>query len=138
MKEGFDKAEGQGLRFFGKISASISHELKNVLAIINENAGLLQDYALKADKGVPLETERIKTLAEMMRGQIRRGDKIITNMNRFAHSVDETVKAVDLRDILEHVIAYKKRIDHFDPLSRKNSCGFIKGQKRRFAVPAHI
>jgi hypothetical protein len=28
----------EGLKFFGRISTSISHELKNALAIINENA----------------------------------------------------------------------------------------------------
>jgi len=110
MKKGFDMAEGQGLRFFGKISASISHELKNVLAIINENAGLLQDYAFKADQGVPFETERIKVLAERMKAQIRRGDKIIKNMNWLAHSVDEPVKTVDLRDILENMITLSERL----------------------------
>lgn len=110
MREGFDIAEGQGLQFFGKVSASISHELKNVLAIINENAGLLQDYTLRAEKGIPLETERIKILAERMKGQVRRGDQIIKNMNWFAHSVDEIVKAVDLCDVLEHVIALAERL----------------------------
>ena len=33
----------EGFQFFGKMSASISHEIKNALAIINENAGLLED-----------------------------------------------------------------------------------------------
>ena len=40
-----------GLQFFGRMSASISHEIKNVLAIINENAGLLEDFSLMADRG---------------------------------------------------------------------------------------
>ena len=35
-----------GIQFFGKMAASISHEIKNVLAIINENAGLLEDICL--------------------------------------------------------------------------------------------
>ena len=36
-----------GLRFFGKINSSISHEMRNVLAIINENAGLMKDLMMK-------------------------------------------------------------------------------------------
>ncbi len=44
-----------GLQCFGSISASISHELKNALAIINENAGLLEDLSFMAEKGLPLD-----------------------------------------------------------------------------------
>jgi hypothetical protein len=39
-----------GLQFFGKMSASISHEIKNVMAIINENAGLLEDLTVDERK----------------------------------------------------------------------------------------
>jgi len=49
-----------GLQFFGKMTASISHEIKNVLAIINENAGLLEDLALMADGGAEIEPQRLK------------------------------------------------------------------------------
>ena len=33
------------LVFFGKVNASISHELKNILAIISETTGFLKDLA---------------------------------------------------------------------------------------------
>ena len=78
-----------GLQFFGKMSASISHEMKNVMAIINENAGLLEDLTVMAEKGMPIDPERLKTQASRIMKQIRRGDDIIKGMNRFAHSVDE-------------------------------------------------
>ena len=51
-----------GLQFFGRISASISHELKNVLAIINENAGLLEDLTSMADRGKPIDSARLKAI----------------------------------------------------------------------------
>ncbi len=50
-----------GLQFFGEMSASISHEIKNVLAIVNENAGLLEDLTLMADRGKPIDPARLKT-----------------------------------------------------------------------------
>ncbi len=81
-----------GLQFFGRMSASISHEIKNVLAIINENAGLLEDFSLMADRGVPIDPGRLKTMAEKVKRQISRADGIIKNMNRLAHSIDETIK----------------------------------------------
>ncbi|UCF83163.1 MAG: hypothetical protein JSV50_18595 [Desulfobacteraceae bacterium] len=98
-----------GLKFFGMMSASISHELKNALAIINENAGLLQDFTLMADKGVPMDPQRLKTLAEKVMNQIRRADRIVKNMNRFSHSVDDSVKSIDLHSIIELVATLSGR-----------------------------
>ena len=49
-----------GLQFFGEITASNSHEIKNILAIINENAGLLEDLALMYDRGAQIEPQRLK------------------------------------------------------------------------------
>ena len=98
-----------GLKFFGMMSASISHELKNALAIINENAGLLQDFTLMADKGVPMDPQRLKTLAEKVMNQIRRADRIVKNMNQFSHSVDDSVKSIDLHSIVELVATLSGR-----------------------------
>ena len=89
-----------GLKFFGKMSASISHEIKNVMAIINENAGLLEDLTVMAEKGMPIDPERLKTQASRIMKQIRRGDDILKGMNRFAHSVDEPLRQADLNDTL--------------------------------------
>jgi light-regulated signal transduction histidine kinase (bacteriophytochrome) len=100
----------QGLKFFGKINASISHEIKNVLSIINENAGLLEDFTRMADKGLPIDPERLKTLAGMIQKQVKRADGIVKNMNTFAHSVDETVKTVDLGETLVFVSTLTARL----------------------------
>lgn len=92
-----------GLRFFGKMTASISHEINNVLAIINENAGILEDFTLMAKKGMPLDPEKISNVSKRMLKQIRRADGIIKRMNGFSHSTDESVKRIDLGKILELV-----------------------------------
>jgi len=97
------------LQFFGKISASISHELKNVLAIINENAGLLEDFTLMTDRGIPLDPARLKTMAATVKKQIGRGDAIIGNMNRFAHSADQPFTTVDLAQTIELFLAVTAR-----------------------------
>lgn len=88
--------ESMGLEFFGRVSASVSHEIKNVLAIINENAGLLEDFVLMIEKGVPLSPERLDRLAGTVRKQIQRADGIVKKMNRFAHSADRPKETVDL------------------------------------------
>jgi C4-dicarboxylate-specific signal transduction histidine kinase len=98
-----------GLQFFGKVSASISHEIKNVLAIINENAGLLEDFTFMADRGKPIDPERLKAMAETVKRQIRRADEIVKNMNRFAHSTDDTVATVDLNETIKLFMALTAR-----------------------------
>ena len=110
MNSNWDIIGEQGLQFFGKMSATISHEINNVLAIINENAGLLQDFTLMADKGIPLDPKRLNSLAGKVIQQIRRAEGIVKNLNRFAHSVDESVKSINLSDIVEFVAVLSGRL----------------------------
>jgi C4-dicarboxylate-specific signal transduction histidine kinase len=100
----------EGFRFFGKMSASISHEIKNALAIINENAGLLEDLTLLAEQGRPTDPERLKKLALSIMKQIQRADGLVKRMNRFAHSADEAEKTVDLGELLELITAIAQRL----------------------------
>jgi C4-dicarboxylate-specific signal transduction histidine kinase len=92
-----------GLQFFGKMSASISHEIKNTLAIINESAGLLEDLTVMAEKGMPMDPARFKNESEKIMRQVQRADVIVKRLNRFAHSVDMTAKGIDLHEIAEFV-----------------------------------
>lgn len=108
-----------GLHCFGAISASISHELKNALAVINENAGLLEDLSFMAAKGQPLDPARLKSLAAGIGKQIQRADGILRNMNRFAHSVDETVACIDPADALALIIALSSRMAAMKGVSLK-------------------
>ncbi|WP_051185002.1 histidine kinase dimerization/phospho-acceptor domain-containing protein [Desulfatiglans anilini] len=105
-----DTGARTGLVFFGTISASISHELKNALAIINESAGLIEDFTLMAQKGLPLDPERLKTVAGRIQKQIQRADGIVKNMNRFAHSVDDPLKEIDLQDTLYFMSSLAHRL----------------------------
>lgn len=101
----------EGIRFFGKISAVISHEVKNVLAIINENNGLLEDFLLMArETGKELEPNRLSESASAIGKQVKRADIIIKKMNRFAHSTDEKVMQVDLREELDLFTALTERV----------------------------
>lgn len=98
-----DPVGEEGLQFFGTISASISHEIRNALAVINENAGLVSDFCALAEKGKTVDQERIKTLVSKVLDQVRRADDIVRTMNRFAHSVDDPLKSLDLPDVVGFV-----------------------------------
>jgi signal transduction histidine kinase len=105
-----EKNQVDGLKFFGMISASISHELKNVLAIISESAGLMEDLLLLAQKGGRLDVERFQAVCQKVRKQTQRADGIIKNMNRFSHSVDQDVQRIDLNDVVFLVKALSERL----------------------------
>ena len=78
-----DAVGEQGLRFFGSTTASVSHELKNALAIIKESAGLLNDYMTMIDKGRPITPDRLRTVTARIEGQVQRSDQLIRSLNRF-------------------------------------------------------
>ena len=109
MNSNWDIVGKEGLQFFGKMSASISHEIKNVLAIINENAGLLEDFTLMAEKGKPIEMERFKTVASKIQAQVERADGIVKNLNRFAHCADYFSGEIDLNEMLGFVVILSER-----------------------------
>ncbi len=91
------------LAFFGKVNASISHELKNVMAIISETAGLLGDLSEMARGGTSVDPDMLTSSTDSIVEEIQRGFTTIRQMNRFAHSVDTPVLSVDLMDILDLV-----------------------------------
>ena len=100
----------EGVRFFGEMSASVSHEIKNVLAIIKENAGLLQDMLGMNAKGIPLDPERLARMAQSIDRQVARGDGIVRNLNRFAHSADHPSETVDVHETIRFVLDLAARL----------------------------
>ena len=110
MTDQWETIAREGFQFFGKMSASISHEIKNALAIINESAGLLEDFSLLADKGRPIDPERLKGLAQSVLKQVQRADGLVKKMNRFAHSADDAIRIFDVGEALDLVISLVQRL----------------------------
>ena len=121
MNNTIDFGNSDDLVFFGKVNASISHELKNNMAIISEAAGLLQDLTEMAVKGQMIELEMLKTCSQDIIEEIQRGFAIIKRMNAFSHSVDDPVKKVNLLDVIDLMVALSKFLSfaskiRFDPI----------------------
>jgi C4-dicarboxylate-specific signal transduction histidine kinase len=100
----------EAVRFFGEISASVSHDIKNVLAIINENAGLLRDMLAMNATGMPLSSERLTRLAASIDRQVARGDGLVKKLNRLAHSADHPEEQVDVIEALELMVHLAGRL----------------------------
>lgn len=104
-----ERLTGTCLIYFGKMMAAISHEIKNSLAIINENAGLMEDLSLMAKGGNLLDPERIGAISGRVIKQIERADTIVKKMNRLSHSVDDPVKELNISEILEFTVELGKK-----------------------------
>ncbi|MEN6439613.1 MAG: hypothetical protein ABFD97_13645 [Syntrophobacter sp.] len=93
------------LAFFGKIAAGVTHELKNVLAIIRESNGLMADLiALAKDSPFP-QRERFLRSVDRIEDQVRRGVDITSRFNRFSHSMDHASANIDLNEIVAQTVA---------------------------------
>jgi phosphoglycerate-specific signal transduction histidine kinase len=99
----------KGLAFFGAVMASISHELNNVVGIVDQSAGLLEDLLYVAKSGKPLPEEKLQTIAERVTAQTQRGIGLIKRMNKFAHSADEPVLEYDLNEYIENLVELTRR-----------------------------
>lgn len=84
------------LRFFSRMNAHISHDLKNALATATETAGLLEDMMdlyREADKP---DWDRLVKLCRRISDQSRRAGELCNRFNTFSHCGDELVGDVDL------------------------------------------
>lgn len=93
------------LAFFGKIAAGVTHELKNVLAIIRESNGLMADLiAFSKDSPFP-QRERFLRSVDRIEEQVRRGVEITSRFNRFSHSMDHAFARIDLNELVVQTVA---------------------------------
>jgi len=84
------------LRYFGSMLPAFAHEAKNGLAVINENAGLLGDYILLAQRGKDLNLEKLGQMSAKIKAQVNRLDTLITDVRRAADGIDNGQRNVCL------------------------------------------
>jgi C4-dicarboxylate-specific signal transduction histidine kinase len=108
MKKNYD-VNAVCVEVLSKISATVSHEIKNSFSIINENAGLLNDLAMMAgeDGGVP--SGRVDSATAAIAKQVTRSNTIMLNLNRFSNSGDTQVSQANLQEILQLMVALTSR-----------------------------
>lgn len=103
------------LAFAGRVAASVTHELNNVLSTISELSGLLEDVAAADPAKGAVSQERLERIATGLMAQVKRGAAIVKRLNRFAHSSDTDIQSVDLKELIVLVAGLA------EPLSRRHS-----------------
>ena len=94
------------------MTASATHEVRNVLAIIKESAGLVDDLVQVQGSHGRLDPEKIRGALDRINAQVRRGADLLTHLNRLAHTLDEDISRVEMNqevfDFYQDLIRLRK------------------------------
>lgn len=107
--EKVDELTQEGFRFFGKMSASATHEIKNTLAIINENVGFMDDLSMMSQDGM-LSCEQINSVTKKIKKQVQRSNNILKKLNQFSHSVDLSKQMADVETTVKFTLDLASRL----------------------------
>jgi C4-dicarboxylate-specific signal transduction histidine kinase len=99
-------ADASGPAFMGRIVASVAHELNNVIAIVEQNAGLLQDLSAQ---GPALAPEVLAQVVEQINAQTKRAATILRAVRTFAHSTDSDAIAFDVAAHVDILVQLARR-----------------------------
>jgi len=97
------------LAFFGKIGADISHEMRNVLSIIGEYAGLQDDLLAAAKRRKPPDCTKLRALCANIAKQVKKGTATMERLSRFSHAADEPIASFDLTVLTGNMVDLAKR-----------------------------
>lgn len=106
---GDDRVRDESLAIIGKVTAGQSHDVANVLSIINELAGLQQDVLLSADHGHDARLAKLKETCEKIQRQVERGKWINRSINMFAHSMDTPLAVFDVKELICRIVFLAER-----------------------------
>ncbi len=104
---------------FGELMASYSHEIKNILAIIQESSGLLQDLVtLKLGEDFPYR-DKFSRSSSVIEQQVQRGQDLSSKLNLLAHTPDHSLAAIDVGSHLEMLVLLSQKIARRHSLTLK-------------------
>ena len=101
--------ENREVALMGRMTAGMTHELKNVLATIKECSGLLQDIlGLSKGDAVP-RREQIEKMASRIEAQVARGNEQLASLNWLGHSVSDRSTAVGINELSSEIVKLMQR-----------------------------
>ncbi len=105
--------------FMGQMAASLSHDLCNVLATIQQAAGLLDDYLGLARKeslkslGIRPQfkySDKFGSIIGQIRSHVGRGQDMCELLSRLAHAPDENQNEIELGGAAQLLAALSERL----------------------------
>jgi len=122
--------------FLSTVTAGVTHEMRNVLSIIKESAGLVGDLVGLHQAGRPLDPERVGRAVDRVDAQVRRGAQMLEALHRVAHAIDHDHATLDLDEELRRVVFLSQRRARIKGLTVQADDVVGKGSLR--ANPLHL
>lgn len=95
--------------FIGKITGGATHEMNNVLAIIKESSGLMEDFILMTKPEQLPQRERMLNVLAKISAQIARGVDLSNRLNSFSHGVRDRSTSHELTKSVTDIVALNQR-----------------------------
>jgi len=102
-------SEFETTQFLGKITAGVTHELQNILAIIKESSGLMKDLLILSDETPDPLKNSFQRSIEMINNQVLRGTDILNCLNDISHSPDQSTMDIDLYKVIHQLTQLMNR-----------------------------
>lgn len=102
--------DSREVAFMGQITAGVTHEVKNVLAIIKESSGLLQDIVRFSKGATAPKAEQIEKAVSRIQAQVARGNEQLASLNWLAHSMSDRGSSVEINEMSSEIVNLMQRL----------------------------
>jgi len=92
----------------GRLTASATHEMQNILATIRESAGLMEDILGMSEEGFA-HAERFKKGLKVVAEQVERGMMLSEQLNYCAHAPEEAAAGADVNEAARALVGLSRR-----------------------------
>jgi C4-dicarboxylate-specific signal transduction histidine kinase len=107
--DGMTAGGDAGATFMARMTASATHEIRNVLAIVKESAGLIEDLLGSGAAGEASTRERVRRAAGRIDAQVARGAEVAGTLNRLAHALEGDEGTLDLAEEVAQAVCLSRR-----------------------------
>lgn len=94
--------------FMGRLTASATHEIQNILATIRESSGLMEDLLALGGEGFA-HAERFKRGLTVLSEQVERGMVLTEQLNYCAHAPETTPAGAEVNEALRSLVGLSRR-----------------------------
>lgn len=92
----------------GRLTASATHEMQNILATIRESSGLMEDLLAMNSEGF-VHAERFKKGLAVLAEQIDRGMALSEQLNYCAHAPEAQVSGAEINEAMRSLVGLSRK-----------------------------
>jgi signal transduction histidine kinase len=104
----------QKMATIGRLAASVAHEINNPLAIINEKAGLIQDFFILKKKYA--KDQKLLGLVNSILNSVDRAGTITKRLLSFSRHLDARIETINLKQTIQEVLSFMGKEAELRPI----------------------